>query len=213
MKSLLEPLRRGLALAVVALLSSCLQLLALDGAQPARAATLPRVIHSHSPEGDPQQSGYTRPRRVDEGKQPYHEAEPMIRIGLTTDAATISLSSPSGLAVRLPTIDIRDSQRISSGRLRAEVRRQRAAPQASAQTKPSHRAQPAISKPGKQATRKADEEEDRRVSRVVAFDADKMIASSETVLIVSPIPGPEADRKSTRLNSSHMPKSRMPSSA
>jgi stage II sporulation protein D len=204
MKRLTEPARRSFALAVVALLSSCLQLLALNGATPARAATLPRVPDLPSRGGgDPRQAGYTRPRRVDEGQKAYPEAGPVIRIGLMTDAATVSLNSPSGLAVRVPTIDIRDSQKISSGRLRAEIRRQRVTPQASAlgansgqgapsQMKPGRRTQPAISKPGRQIERKVSAEEDDRVSRVVAFDADRMVASSETVLIVAPAPDAEA---------------------
>src|SRR5215213_9502976 len=200
MKRLAEPARRSFALVVVALLSSCLQLLALDGATPARAATPPLVPDLHGRGGgDPQQAGYTRPRRVDEGVKAYPEAGPVIRIGLMTDAATVSLNSPSGLAVRVPTLDVRDSQKISSGRLRAEIRRPRATPQASAlganpgqtassQMKPGRRTQPAISKPGRQTERKVSAEEDNKVPRVVAFDADRMVASSETVLIVSPAP-------------------------
>ena len=203
MKRLMAPARPCLAFAVAALLSGCLQFLALNGAATARAATLPRAIGSRDHEGldeegeAPRQAGYTRPRRVDGGRQAYSEAEPVIRIGLVTDASAVSLSSPSGLSVRLPTINIRDSQKISSGRLRAEIRRQRVAPQDPAaraasgrdepsQMKPSRRAQPAISKPGRQAPRKAEPEEDKRVSRVVAFDAERMVASSETVLIVTP---------------------------
>ncbi|HYP27723.1 MAG TPA: SpoIID/LytB domain-containing protein [Blastocatellia bacterium] len=201
MKRLMAPARSVVALAVAAVLSSCLQFFALGGSTPVRAAALPRAAGSHDHENEePRQAGFTRPRRVDEARQGYSEAGPVIRIGLATDVTAISLSSPSGLAVRLPAIDIRDSQRISSGRLRAEIRRLRAAPQDSSareksgraepsQMKPSRRAQPAISKAGRQSPRKAEAEEDKRVSRVVAFDSDRMVASSETVLIVAP--GPE----------------------
>lgn len=134
----------------------------------------------------------------------YSGDGPIIRVGLITDAVTVSLSSPSGLNVRRLSIGDRDDGQIADSAVRVEVRKQKRGGSDSVARRQKPEAQKAeASKPGdgekessggykprarytEAAGRPGDIASGQGGSgQVAAFEAGRLLAASEDVLIVS----------------------------
>ncbi|HWP44443.1 MAG TPA: hypothetical protein VNO14_14455, partial [Blastocatellia bacterium] len=155
--------RKGLAMAVAVVLSGSFHPLAFD---TARAAVI-------------QKTG---------SMQLYGGDGPIIRIGLITDATSVSLSSPSGLNVRRLTTGDRDDGQIASSVVRVEVRRQPAVTARRPKSRNGEKDPPARYKPRSRYTEAAGRPGDSTAGQgrmqVVALEASRLLASSEDVMIV-----------------------------
>jgi stage II sporulation protein D len=141
----------------------------------------------------------TRPRRIDSADAIGPDG-PLIRIGLLIDVAAVSINSSSELIVRRASTDDRASYTVSSGEMRAEARRI-VAPSLAQQKTPSKSEIKSVAtgdagkyKPraryteatSKEAAKKSAERADGSLSsHVVAFESNQMVASSESLLIVT----------------------------
>ncbi|HJQ70865.1 MAG TPA: SpoIID/LytB domain-containing protein [Blastocatellia bacterium] len=139
---------------------------------------------------DAEENAY-RPRKID-GSQTAGSDGPLVRIGLLIDVAAVSLSSTSELTVRRQSTDDRASYTIASGEMRVEARRVAAAD--AGKYKPRSRYTEATNKPAanKTASSKpvakaepAPKADAALTSQVIAFEANQMVATSESMLIVS----------------------------
>ncbi|HVG22103.1 MAG TPA: SpoIID/LytB domain-containing protein, partial [Blastocatellia bacterium] len=202
--------RRRLAAAMM--LSACLS---LDGAN---TIALAQKIPSDSPSrnrseqnyrrGD--ESGSTRPRRVEAGKQADAADGAIIRIGLMTDVTSISLSSSSDLVVRSSTADSRDGQKVATAPLRVEIRQLpalsrgaihpvKAASVPDPKTKPGANGKAAKSQSQSNSTVASDRAgsapsiqapsiqapSTQRAAQVAAIESDRVLASSEDGLTIA----------------------------
>jgi peptidoglycan hydrolase-like amidase len=104
----------SLALILAVLCSGFFELFALT----ARAAAAQKS-KSGDPERQARDEDSSRPRRIGDGS-----GGPIIRIGLMTDVASVSLSSPGGLNLRRLMTNNRDEGKHASSAIRVEVRQQ-----------------------------------------------------------------------------------------
>ena len=124
-----------MALALAIIVSGCAEIVSLVEANPF-AAAIPAQKQSASNSNDPratrknQQSddkSLTRPRRAEAQTEVAHYASadgPIVRVALMTDVSSVALSSSSDLIVRRAATGFDESNRISGGSLRVEMRQQ-----------------------------------------------------------------------------------------
>ena len=190
--SCLRPRRKIVSFASLALaltVSGSINALLLVCA-PARALAQNSEISKNY--GD--ENNATRPRRIDSAESVGPEG-PLVRVGLLIDVTTVSINSGSELIVRRARAVGSESYIVSSGEMRVEARRI-VAPAVAQQKTPSKSEIKSVAtndagryKPrsryteasSKEATNKTAE---KLTSHVVAFEANQMVASSESLLIV-----------------------------
>lgn len=174
---------RGLAMAVAVMASGCFNPLLLGAAVAA--------------------AGQNADLKGRDNRALYSGDGPIIRVGLITDALTVSLSSPSGLNVRRLSIGDRDDGQIADTAVRVEVRKQKRESYDSI-------ARRSKTGPSKSEVSKSEGDEERSSGRykprsryteaagrpgdvtaslgnaqVAAFESGRLLAASEDVLIVS----------------------------
>jgi SpoIID/LytB domain protein len=206
----LRPRRKVVSFASVALAlaaSGLVEALLLICVPATTLAQNPAISKNHDNE-----EHISRPRKIDssiDSSEAIGPDGPLIRVGLLIDVSAVSINSSSQLIVRRQSTDDRASYTVSSGEMRIEARRL-AAPTLARQTaskseiksaatsdagkyKPRSRYTEAANKPAtnKPATNKPAESDLSAkadislTSQVIAFEASRMIASSESLLIVS----------------------------
>ena len=146
----------------------------------------------------------TRPRRIDSA-DPIGPDGPLIRVGLLIDVAAVSLNSGSELIVRRARADDRDGYTVASGEMRVEARRIVAPALAQQKTpsksdiksvatdreyKPRTRyteatSKETIKKSPEKASSSIEKGNNSLITHVVAFESNQMVASSESLLIVT----------------------------
>jgi stage II sporulation protein D len=194
--------RRKLAAAAL-MLSACL---ALDGANTIalaqKSSSEPSSKNRSNPEhAQSDERGSTRPRRVDAGKQNDNADGPIIRVGLMTDVASISVSSSSALIIRRSAANNIDSQKVASAPVRIEVRqlpvtapreavyKLKSAPAPDWPATPDAGGKAARSKSQSRSADASDRagnaHSTQRAPQVVAIESDSMLASSEDRLIIT----------------------------
>ncbi|HEX8087736.1 MAG TPA: SpoIID/LytB domain-containing protein [Blastocatellia bacterium] len=146
-------------------------------------------------------SGPTRPRRVGAGKRNDDTDGPIIRIGLMTDVASVSLSSSTALTIRRPAADNRDGRKTATAPVRVEIRQlpaadsreaiymTKAAHASESQTRQDADGKSAKSKSQPRSTGASDRASGapstQRASQVVAIESGRVLASSEDRLIIA----------------------------
>lgn len=175
---------------------------------PARALAQHSEISKNSelPNNYGDENNTTRPRRIDSADTIGPEG-PLIRVGLLVDVAAVSLNSSSELIVRRARADDRESYTVASGEMRVEARRIVAPSLAQQKTpsksdiksvatndagkyKPRTRYTEATSKetakkPTEKANNSIEKANNSLISHVIAFESNQMVASSESLLIVT----------------------------